>query len=167
MAGGNYGSWDTDFEFSMSLTLGENISASNDWPVFAEIAGGGSSLRFGPYTAMNNTVAVDSSQGALTKGENNLVSVASGGTYTITLTKIGKDVTVSVNGVVSGSGTLADGVTGNITDIALGGNTSSQYRINEVVHSVSWSSVTAVPEPTTATLSLLALAGLAARRRRK
>ena len=167
MAGGNYGSWDEDFEFTMTLTLGETISASNGWPVFGEIAGNGTSLRFGPYTNNNNTVAID---GNLDKGENNLVSVAPGGTYTITLTKIGNEVTVSVNGVASGYGVLADTVTGNITDIALGGNTGSNYRINEVVHSASWSKVTpapAVPEPTTATLSLLALAGLAARHRRK
>ena len=123
MAGGTFGSWDTDFVFTMEVTLGDPISASNEWPVFGEIAGSGTALRFGPYTGNNNTVALD---GNLTKDDskNNLVSVASGGTYTI----------------------------------------------NEVVHSASWSVLTpapAVPEPTTATLSLLALAGLAARRRRK
>ena len=171
MAGGKFGSWDEDFQFAITLTLGETISASNAWPVFGEIAGSGTALRFGPYTNMNNTVAID---GNLTKtdGANNLVSVAPGGTYTVTLTKIGKDVTVAVDGTETGHGVLADTVSGNITDIMLGGNQANQYRINQVVHSASYSVLTvnpvtpAVPEPTTATLSLLALAGLAARRRR-
>ncbi len=175
MAGGKFGSWDEDFQFTINLTLGETISASNAWPVFGEIAGSGTSLRFGPYTNTNNTVAIDSNEGTLTKteGANNLVSVAPGGTYTVTLTKIGKEVTVAVDGQETGHGVLADSVSGNITEIMLGGNQYNQYKINEVVHSASYSVLTvnpetpAVPEPTTATLSLLALAGLAARRRRR
>ena len=165
MAGGTFGSWDEDFQFAITLTLGETISASNAWPIFAEIAGSNTALRFGPYTDLNNTVAVD---GSLTKteGANNLVSVAPGGTYTITLTKIGKDVTVAVDGKETGRGVLADTVSGNITEIMLGGDQWNQYKINEVVHSASYSVLT-VPEPTTATLSLLALAGLASRRRRR
>ena len=167
MASGKFGSWDEDFQFAITLTLGETISAGA-WPVFGEIAGSGTALRVGPYPSVNNTVAVD---GSLTKteGTNNLVSVAPGGTYTVTLTKIGKDVTVAVDGKETGHGVLADTVSGNITDIMFGGrqteNTTNS--INEVVHSASYSVLTAVPEPTTATLSLLALAGLAARRRRK
>ena len=171
MAGGKFGSWDTDFQFTMNVTLGDTISASNNWPVFGEIAGSNTALRFGPYTSANdgNTVGLD---GNVTKDDskNNLVAVEPNGTYTITLTKIGKEVTVAVNGVATGYGVLADSVSGNVTDIMLGGNKNNQYRINEVVHSASWSLLTpapAVPEPTTATLSLLALAGLAARRRRK
>ena len=168
MAGGVFGSWDEDFQFAITLTLGETISASNNWPVFGEIAGNGTALRFGPYTGVNNTVAVD---GSLTKteGRNNLVSVAPGGTYTVTLTKIGKDVTVAVDGKETAYGVLADTVSGNITDITFGGRQAdnANNRINEVVHSASYSVLTVIPEPTTATLSLLALAGLAARRRRK
>ena len=167
MAGGVFGSWDEDFQFAITLTLGEPISAGTDnWPIFAEIAGNDTALRFGPYTAKNNTVAVD---GSLTKteGANNLVSVAPGGTYTVTLTKIGKDVTVAVDGKETGHGVLADTVSGNITDIMFGGIQSDKAnKINEVVHSASYSVLT-VPEPTTATLSLLALAGLASRRRRR
>ena len=166
MAGGVYGSWEDDFQFSITLTLGNTISASNGWPVFAELKGNGAALRFGPYTNNNNTVAVD---GNVKKGAGTgTVSVAPGGTYTITLTKIDSVVTLAVDGVTTMTGTLAEGLSGNITDIALGGDTGSQYRINETVHSISWSKVTpTIPEPTTATLSLLALAGLAARRRRK
>ena len=170
MENGVFGSWDTDFVLTLNVTLGETISASNNWPVFAEIAGSGTALRFGPYTNMNNTVAID---GSVTKDDskNNLVSVDAGGTYTITLTKIGKDVTLAVDGVDTGYGVLADSVSGNITQLMLGGNQTGSYKINEVVHSASWAVLTpntpAVPEPATATLSLLALAGLASRRRRK
>ena len=165
LAGGVYGSWDEDFQFSMSLTLGNAdgvISASNNWPVFGEIGGSGAYVRFGPYTAMENKVALD---GDLTKdNNNNLVAVEAGKTYTITLTKIGTNVVVAVDGVATGYGTLADSVTGNITDVVLGGDRNGNYKINQVVHNISWSKI--VPEPATATLSLLALAGLAARRRR-
>ena len=170
MAGGVFGSWDTDFVRTLNVTLGETISASNAWPVFGEIAGSGASLRVGPYTNKNNTVAID---GSVTKDDskNNLVSVDAGGTYTITLTKIGREVTVAVDGEATGYGVLADSVSGNITELMLGGSQQNYYKINEVVHSASWAVLTpttpAVPEPATATLSLLALAGLASRRRRK
>ena len=174
MAGGVYGSWNEDFQITLSVTLGETISASNGWPVFAQISGNGTALRYGPYTNAGNYVSLD---GDLTKGSTDTTfSVTGGGTYTITLTKIGTSVSLAVDGKEVSTGTLADSVSGNITDIALGGDTGSNYRINETVHSISYSNVTltpvtpetpAVPEPTTATLSLLALAGLAARRRRK
>ena len=161
MSGGVYGSWTDDFQYSITLTLGETISASTAWPVFAEIKGNGTELRFGPYTEVNNTVNIDGSVDKLGAGT---VSVLAGGTHTITLTKVGQYVNVAVDGVVSMSGTLQGTPTGNITDIAIGGNTGSNYRINSTVHSISYG---IIPEPTTATLSLLALAGLAARRRRK
>ena len=162
LAGGVYGSWADDFQFSITLTLGDTISASNGWPVFATIAGNGTALRFGPYTNDGNTVDLD---GNLTKAQGGLASVVAGGTYTITLTKIGTDLTLAVDGVTTATGTLASTVSGNITDIALGGDTGGAYRINETVHSISMGTI--IPEPATATLSLLALAGLAARRRRK
>ncbi len=167
MAGGLFGSWDEDFVFTMSVTLGSTISASNSWPVFAELSGANGNVRFGPYTSVENKVGLD---GSIDKGDNNLVAVSPGGTYTLELTKIGSVVTIAVDGVVSGTATLNDGVTGNITDVMLGGSQAGYYKINEIVHSASMSILTpapAVPEPTTATLSLLALAGLAARRRRK
>ena len=166
LAGGEYGSWTEDFQFTITLTLGETISASNKWPVFAEIVGNGTALRFGPYTGNDNKVAVD---GNVTKGENNLVAVAPGGTYTVDLVKVGNDVTLYVNGALTGAGTLADSVSGNITDIALGGNKTDGYRINETVHSISYKTLSFIPEPSTfgllAGLGALALVGT--RRRRK
>ena len=171
MAGGIFGSWNDDFSLTMTVTLGEPISASNGWPVFGEIAGNGTALRFGPYTNAGNYVSID---GDLTKGNTDTsFAVTSGNTYTIMLTKIGTSVSLSVDGKEVSTGTLANTVSGNITDLMLGGNKNNQYRINEIVHSASYSLITvkpetpSIPEPTTATLSLLALAGLAARRRRK
>ena len=52
----------------------------------------------------------------------------------------------------------------------LGSNTGSNINLNESfmpVLTIETSKIASIPEPTTATLSLLALAGLAARRRRK
>ena len=160
---GNFGDWSSDFEFSITLTLGSNISASNNWPVFFELEGSGTSLRVGPYIGNNNKVDID---GTLTKNSEMAVSVSPDTTYTITLTKIGTDVTAAVNGVVSSTGTVAEGISGTVKNVFLGGGNYDYYKMNSVVHSISWSEVT-IPEPTTATLSLLALAGLAARRRRK
>lgn len=167
-----FGNWTDDFQFSITLTLGETISASNGWPVFAEIGGSNTFVRFGPYTNDGNYVSID---GDLTKNDallDRTFSVAGGETYTVTLTKIGTDLTLAVDGRNVAFGTLADTVSGNITEVVLGGDHNNNYKINSTVHSVSYGIVTSaespvVPEPATATLSLLALAGLAARRRRK
>ena len=164
LQGGNFGDWSSDFEFSITLTLGETITASNNWPVFFELVGNGTSLRVGPYVADGNVVDID---GNLTKNEEKAAAVTAGGTHTITLTKIGTSVSASVDGVVSSTGTLATGVSGTIDNVFLGGGNYDYYKINSVIKNISWSSITTVPEPATATLSLLALAGLAARRRRK
>lgn len=165
MAGGNYGNWADNFQFSITLTLGDPISASNGWPVVAEIAGNGTALRFGPYTNDGNYVAIDGSLNPDSKSSDMNFTLEAGNTYTLTLTKIGNNLTLGVDGKDVAFGYFDSAVSGNITDIALGGNTGGNYRINETVHSVSMSKI--VPEPATATLSLLALAGLAARRRRR
>ena len=167
-----FGNWTDDFQFSVTLTLGETISASNAWPVFAEIGGSDTFVRFGPYTNAGNYVSFD---GNFTKNDallDTTFSVAGGETYTVTLTKIGTDLTLAVDGRNVAFGTLADTVSGNITEVVLGGDHNNNYKINSTVHSASYGIVTpaespVVPEPATATLSLLALAGLAARRRRK
>lgn len=117
-------------------------------------------LRVGPYVGMGNAVDID---GNLTKNSEMAASVTAGSTHTITLTKIGNSVSAAVDGVVSSTGTI--NYSGTINNITLGGDTNGSYKLNSVVHSISYGLV--VPEPATATLSLLALAGLAARRRRK
>ncbi len=159
---GDFGDWSGDFEFSVTLTLGDTISASNNWPVFFQLMGNDNNLRVGPYIAADNVVDMD---GNLTKNSEQAASVAPGGTYTITLTKIGSTVSAAVDGVVSSTGTVSN-YSGTISDVFLGGANYDYYKLNSVVHSISMGAVTTVPEPATATLSLLALAGLAARRRR-
>ena len=164
LAGGVFGSWDNDFRFTIELTLGENISASGNWPVFAEIGGNNTFLRFGPYINDSNKVDLD---GNLTKVSKTGVSVSPSQKYTVTLTKIASNVVLAVDGVPAATGTLADGLTGNITDIALGGDKGRDYRINETVYSISYK---VIPEPSAfgllAGLGALALVG-ARRRRRK
>ena len=159
---GNFGDWSEDFQFSITLTLGDTITASNNWPVFFELRGDNGNLRVGPYVAAGNVVDMD---GSVAKNEEKAAAVTPGGTHTITLTKIGSSLTAAVDGVVSSTGTLNEGVSGAVNNILIGGDVNGYYKINSTVESISWGTVT-VPEPATATLSLLALAGLAARRRR-
>ena len=159
---GTFGDWSDDFQFSITLTLGDTISASNNWPVFFELRGDNGALRVGPYVGEGNVVDMD---GSVAKNEEKAATVTPGSTHTITLTKIGSSLTAAVDGVVSSTGTLNAGVSGAVNNIMLGGDVNGYYKINSTVESISWGTVT-VPEPATATLSLLALAGLAARRRR-
>ena len=169
MQNGNFGSWDEDFKFSMSVTLGDPISASNNWPVFAEIAGSGTSLRFGPYVADGNKVELD---GNLSKNEEKAVSVSSGNTYTIDLYVMSeaekKIVEVYVDGIFSSSGTLSSNLSGTIDNLFLGGGNYDYYKINSVIHNISWSTL-AIPEPSAfgllAGLGALALVGTRRRRR--
>ena len=171
MAGGNYGSWETNFQYTLNLTFtGNSIPAGH----FSEIKAGST----GDWLCLG----VDGS-GALTLS-GNVITAATSSTkvslntaYTITLTKIESSLILAVDGVDALSVAIS-GADGTINNIALGGNTGAGQRIPVLVESISWSTVTpvpvtpdggegTVPEPTTATLSLLALAGLAARRRRK
>ncbi len=90
--------------------------------------------------------------------------------YTAQLEVVNRVVTMKINGNVVRTGTLNENATGDITQILIGGkfvgsgHHTSDW-ISENVYSIT--AYKLVPEPATATLSLLALAGLAARRRRK
>ena len=165
MSGGNYGDWSKDFELTMALTLtGNSITAGN----ITEVKAG--------TTDKWLTLVVDG-EGALTlvgssiSDVNSVGTVTTGTEYTLTLTKIDTAVTITL-GDASVTATL-NNYSGTINNIALGGITGGGDRVPVLVSELKMSSVTvnpsapAVPEPTTATLSLLALAGLAARRRRK
>lgn len=168
MADGNYGNWNTDFEFTMTLTLtGSSFTAGHISELKASSTGDWLCLGVtanGNLTLTGNEISAATSTG----------SVALGAEYSFTLTKIGTVLTLTA-GDTSVSATLnsTDAYTGTINNITLGGNTGGNNRVPVLVESIAMSSVTlvpespAVPEPTTATLSLLALAGLAARRRRK
>lgn len=95
--------------------------------------------------------------------------LATSGTYTLDLSHIGTVLTASIknaqgeeiasstlNNVTWAEGTTVDHFTTTITD----GQRANGW-------SMPTGTLALVPEPTTATLSLLALAGLALRRRRK
>lgn len=98
---------------------------------------------------------------ALTCNSNG-VDVYSSLTYTITLTQTTISGTVT-DGAKTGtfSATLEDGYNFNTLGFSLDGGAG-----NTGVKDITITKFSAIPEPTTATLSLLALAGLAARRRR-
>lgn len=91
--------------------------------------------------------------------------------YTAHLEVFNGVVTLKIDGQVVQTGTLAENTTGDITQILIGGKfigggMHTSDWISENVYSVTAYSLPA-PEPATATLSLVALAGLAARRRRQ
>ena len=156
MADGTYGDWEKDFQYTMALTLtGESITAGH----ISEIKAGST----GKWLCLG----VDAS-GALTLSGSSLSDKTASGTvsvgekYDFVITKIGDTLTMTA-GDASVSATL-NSFSGVINNITLGGNTGSGNRVPVLVSGITWSNV--VPEPATATLSLLALAGLAARRKR-
>ena len=156
--------WNGHFEVEIVFFVPENFANNSKWPVVAELSGNGTSLRFGPYTQQSNAFYVDGVN--LTKNEvETPLTLTTGTKHTASLSVFEGTVTLKLDGAVAQTGTLADSVSGNITDIALGGNSGDAYRLQENVYSIS--AYKLIPEPATATLSLLALAGLAARRRRK
>ena len=88
-----------------------------------------------------------------------------GMTITLAVTEAGSVVTLGMtNGTTS---VIETGYVVNLADVKLVDGTGGGA--NEGLTSISGASITyaSIPEPTTATLSLLALAGLAARRRRR
>lgn len=151
--------WTDDFQFTITFTTPETIVANQAWPVIAGLEE--NTLRFGPYLEENNYINIDGAHNGKTSHNVALTS----GLHTATLTVIDGKASLYLDSTLAAECTLQDSLSGDIKNITLGGGGSSSYRMNQVVHSMSMAKI--VPEPTTATLSLLALAGLAARRRRK
>lgn len=154
--------WTDNFQFTITFTTPETIVANSNWPVIAGLEV--DTLRFGPYIAegQNNHVHID---GTHTGNAYYQVPLTSG-THTAVLTIIEGNVSLTLDGVLAATATIE--LEGDIKNITLGGGggpSGDAYRMEQTVHSISMAKI--VPEPTTATLSLLALAGLAARRRRK
>ncbi len=171
--------WGDDFKFTVTFTLGETISASNNWPVVAMLADGSgdqpfNNLRFGPYTGGSNYVNLDGNSGdVFTKTLTDQVQLSSGVKYTAELYVIDNVASLYIDGVLASVGELnsATYVAGNkVNNIAIGGNTGGDYRINENVSSISMTKLSMIPEPSAfgmlAGLGALALAGTRRRRRK-
>ena len=162
--------WEDDFALTLTFTLPESITGQNDYPVLASLTTGDSAqLYYGPYLQASNYINIDGNNTdtstIFTKTVANQVKLSGGETYTATLTVIDHVATLYVNDIVAAQGKLDSSVyTGTIDNLLLGGRKANDRRMPATFKSVSLS---LVPEPTTATLSLLALCGLAARRRRK
>lgn len=163
MAGGNYGDFSSDFQLTLTGTL---TSTTNGHISELKAGSTGNWLCLG-YTNGNLTLTGSGISAATSTG-----SITTGTEYSFTLTKVGTTLTFAA-GEVSVTATLNSAYSGTIDNLTIGGNTGENERVPMLLESVAMSNVTivpespAVPEPTTATLSLLALAGLAARRRRK
>lgn len=166
--------WGDDFKFTVTFTLGDPISASNNWPVVATLTDGTNNLRFGPYVGNSNYVNLDGNNGdVFTKTQTNQVQLSSGVKYTAELYVIDNVASLYIDGVLASVGELnsATYVAGNkVNNIAIGGNTGGDYRINENVSSISMTKLSMIPEPSAfgmlAGLGALALAGTRRRRRK-
>ena len=178
------GTWkETDFSVSITLTMPETLSANGEWPVLMQVSTGNEPKAvISPYTKSGYDLHLD---GHYTDGGTvqNTFKLEENGKYTLTLTHIDGVTSLYAseweNGV-AGTATLiqtrtqqtvkddenkTEIVGRQIYDILLSGTPDSKAQVSYTVHNVTWSKV--IPEPATATLSLLALAGLAARRRRR
>ena len=154
--------WDSDFEIEITFALPETyvgkgsaklIELNSDWRSLI-ISSTGDQDDF--YITGENFTASES---------NEAISLTLGKTHTFVISVNDGAVSLSLDGVVKQTG-LLNGSSKNISNIYIGGGSSTTNNLL----SANYYSIRAyklIPEPATATLSLLALAGLAARRRRK
>ncbi len=163
-----------DFGIELVFTLPENyrVSAGKvDGPFSLITLSTGNRnqlIHFGPDTTTSKVNFAGSVVEESTVSTDLILST--GVQYTAQLEFYSGAITLKINDSVIQSGTLTNSATGTISDIMIGGGwVAGDYSYNnwieENVHSVTAYKI--IPEPATATLSLLALAGLAARRRRK
>ncbi|MBR2145412.1 MAG: PEP-CTERM sorting domain-containing protein [Akkermansia sp.] len=137
--------------------------------ILLSTADGGSDIHFGP-SAADGKFDFAGSYVEDEKTAGTEITFATDTMYTAQLEVVDRAVTLKIDGTVVQTGTLAESATGDITQILIGGKfiaggMHTSDWISENVYSVT--AYKLVPEPATATLSLLALCGLAARRRRK
>ena len=177
--------WGDNFAVEVVFTLPDGYDKAGDWPAIFNMYGNGNNdnLRFGPYV-QDSSYGIDGvSNVALVKpGESDRdwtsVPLTTGEAHTALLSVYDGAVTLTIDGAIAAKATLN---TSNdyyapsieIGNMLIGGHVGNNYGADPKSAwnmDVTVSSLTMyklVPEPTTATLSLLALAGLAARRRRK
>jgi hypothetical protein len=155
------------FVFSVTLEVNSHLGS---WP---ELVGFGNDSHNwkGAYYVNDNNFVLDKN-GFGSPNETNRavgdVSVTLNTPITLSFKSDGEGtVTMYVGDTVAGYTTIGDGyLTQTIEKFAIGGRIGGKAGNNADV-TVYGASLSIIPEPTTATLSLLALAGLAARRRRK
>ncbi len=163
--------WGENFEVEIVFTLPENFAKNDNTPYIIAFSGsGGNTLTSSvPYLAI--TLSGESQYlsllGSVTPTNASTTTVTTGQENTAVIRLFEGVVSLTLNDKLVQTGTFnASNATGSISNVLLGGGAGNgNHRIAENIHSVSAYKV--IPEPATATLSLLALAGLAARRRRK
>ena len=172
--------WGDDFAVEVVFTLPSNFDHHSNWPAIFNMYGNGNNdnLRFGPYVDITSYGVDGVSADALPKPEQDWTSVTltTGEAHTALLYVVDGAVTLTIDGAVAAKATLNTGYytpSTVIDNMLIGGHTGNNngpvanhgWNMDVTVSSLSMYKV--VPEPATATLSLLALCGLAARRRRK
>lgn len=176
--------WGDNFAVEVVFTLPDGYDKAGDWPAIFNMYGNGDNdnLRFGPYV-QDSSYGIDGVSGtALVKPAEadrdwTNVTLTTGEAHTALLSVYDGAVTLTIDGAVAAKATLTESVGETtyygkdipINNMLIGGHSSknagSGWNMDVTVSSLTMYKL--VPEPTTATLSLLALAGLAARRRRK
>ncbi len=171
-ANGSGLSFDENWEVEIVFTLPTGYKSNSNYPALLALTkeaenGVYYGIRLSPYQTDNNNLRLDgyftSEAGVV---ENKYLDTDK--KYTATITSYEGAITLKLDGEVVQTRKLSDKLdSGDVYEMTLGGRpeSGSDGRIGARIYSVSAYKV--VPEPTTATLSLLALAGLAARRRRK
>jgi len=178
--------WGDNFAVEVVFTLPDGYDKAGNWPAIFNMYGNGNNdnLRFGPYVGASSYGIDGVNSTALVKPDTpdwTAVTLTTGEEHTALLSVYEGAVTLTIDGAVAAKATLteSDGETTYygkdipIDNMLIGGHVgdgngpvaSSAWNMDVTVSSLTMYKL--VPEPTTATLSLLALAGLAARRRRK
>ena len=171
--------WGDDFAVEVVFTIPTGFDKASNWPCIFNMFGedNDDTLRFGPYTGKNSYGIDGVSSTALVKPSENEkdwtdVTLTTDVQHTALLSVIDGAVVLSIDGMVTAKGTLNQNDNYFRSDIVIdnmliGGREDKESNWGMDVTVSSLTMYKLVPEPTTATLSLLALAGWAARRRRK
>ena len=176
-------SWSEDnWEFEVVFTLPAGFTQLSDWPAIVELTtlkketnGANYGVRISPYVTVSNELHLD---GHLDSNSTTLNSykLATDKEYIATLSFYDDVLTLKLDGnVVVEATSFSDDLTklingkntADIKQFCLGGRQDGSGEMQVNIHSMSAYKIGVIPEPATATLSLLALAGLAARRRRR
>ena len=173
--------WGDNFAVEVVFTLPNSFDKGSNWPAIFNMYGDddNDNLRFGPYTKITSYGMDGVSANALVKPSDTdkdwtNVTLTTDVQHTALVTVTNGAVVLTIDGAVAAKATLNTSEAYydpsiTIDNMLIGGHSSnsatSGWNMDATVSGITMYKL--VPEPTTATLSLLALAGLAARRRRK